>query len=152
VHQSTPFATRKTLERRIAMILDANRVSRRTSLIRSLVLPLAVIGVTAGLLIAGAGERSLLRVEQARLAQAGRPAPAARQAPSIGTLDPATVWIDSVQFGTLPLQVRALGVLVAVPGGRFKAELQVASVRAGTVQLGQPASIEVQKVVFPGTV
>lgn len=59
------------------------------------------------------------------------------------------IWVDTVKFGSLPIMVRALGTIT----GSDTVELQVASQLANLVQVGQVATVEVNKgVVANGTV
>src|SRR5262249_23303909 len=76
VHQSASFVTKKTLEGRITMILDRNRVHASTALWRSLLLPATLIILVAGLLIAAGRERPSLEKSPAAAVQSPAAPPA----------------------------------------------------------------------------
>jgi beta-lactamase regulating signal transducer with metallopeptidase domain len=153
VHDAASFASRKKLERRIDMIMHANR-SRKQKEWRFLLAPAAVILLVAWLVLPGAsgGTGSEIGVpvpdvlEPAGSTDAGQQSGQAQP-----VVDKTTIWLETVKRGTMVRQVRGLGV-VRPAGGRYTAELQLPAEQAKEVRSGQAASIDTRTGIIPGKV
>lgn len=157
VHQAASFTSRRTLERRIEMILNTNRMRRPLRQWPFLLLPVMLIGVSTWLVIPAASSRPVSRVGDSQPASNGplsarSVSPTSRQNQLPPVVDKATVWIDSVKRGPLLRQVRGLGVLVPGNDGRLKAAVQVPAPQAKDIRIGQPAAVDTREGIIPGRV
>jgi beta-lactamase regulating signal transducer with metallopeptidase domain len=157
VHSATSFASRKRLERRIDMIMDASRIRNHSGQWRFLLLPAALILLVTWLVLPGAPGKEVSEIGagvsapmESLPARSLPPAVQTHQSPPV--VDKATIWVETVKRGTMIWQVRGLGVLRADTGGRFRAELQFPEGQAKDLRVGQPASIDTRKGIVPGKV
>ena len=157
VHQAASFSSRRTLERRIEMILNTNRMREPLRLWPFLLLPVMLIGVSTWLVIPAASSQPGPQVGGPRSASNGplsaRSVASTRDQTQIPpAVDKTTIWVDSVKRGALLRQVRGLGVLVAGDDGRLKAAVQIAAPQAKDIRIGQPAAVDTRQGVIPGKV
>jgi beta-lactamase regulating signal transducer with metallopeptidase domain len=157
LHEAVSFTSRRTLERRIEMILNMNRIAPPLRQWRFLLLPLALIGVSTWLVIPGASSQSLPPLMTSQSAAnaiiAPRSASAAEpQDQSQPAVDKATIMLDTVNVGDLVMQVRGLGVLAPADNGRLKATVQIPESLGKDLQVAQPASIDTRNGIVPGKV
>ena len=147
VHQIPSFASRRTLERRIEMILDKNRVRQPLRHWQSLLLPIMLIATITWLVIPAASSQTRIKVDDTRSAPDGsnsvKPTfPASAQTQASPVVDRATITVDSVKRGPMVRQVRGLGVLAPGDDGRLKAEFGIPEPQPRNIKIGQPVSIE----------
>jgi beta-lactamase regulating signal transducer with metallopeptidase domain len=156
VYQMASFNSRRTLERRIEMILNANRSGRPLRQWPFLLLPTMLIGVSAWLLIPAASSQT--RSQTGGFQPALNEPASARSASSSGQaqfppeVDKQTIMVDSVEKGTLLRQVRGLGVLVSGDDRRLKAAVQIAASQARDIRIDQPAFIDTRNGIVSGKV
>jgi hypothetical protein len=140
------------------MILDASRMTNSRRQWRFLLAPAALIGLVTWLVLPGAPANTVPEIGVGVSAPPSQPVPAgsaphgAQTAQSQPVVEKETIWVDTVKRGTMVRQVRALGVLRADTGSRFKAELQVPAGQAKDLRTGQAASIDTRKGIVPGKV
>jgi beta-lactamase regulating signal transducer with metallopeptidase domain len=159
VHGTTAFASARTLERRIEMILDTTRIRHPLRPWQYLWLPLLLIGVITWLAIPAAGGRAGVQDPLKQVPIDGSSPVSDQQASSTVSnaqaapvVDRTTIWVDSVKRGPITLQVRGLGVLIPDDGGRLKAEVGIFEPQSKGIESGQPASIDTRASVIPGRV
>lgn len=157
VHQTTSFASRRMLERRIDMILDINRIRKPLRQWRFMLLPIMLIASITWLVIPAASSPPILQgdvtqsaADGATSGRAAAPAFGQTQAPPV--VDRTTIRVDSVKRGPMVRQVRGLGVLVPADDGRFKAEIGIFEPQARNIESGQPVSIDTREAIISGKV
>ncbi|HZS46932.1 MAG TPA: M56 family metallopeptidase [Blastocatellia bacterium] len=150
VHQTTSFATRRKLEKRIDMILDTNRVMRPLKQWRFLLLP-SLMTITVVTLVLPAPGRATNRATNASVKQVVpiTPAPVLSGIDQdLPVVDKGIIWVDEVKRGEMQLQVRGLGYLASDGGEKLKARVILPVAAMNDVELGQPAAT----VVSGGTI
>lgn len=159
VHRTASFASGRSLERRIEMILDTSRIRQPLRQWQFLWLPFLLIGVITWLVIPEASSRP--RVQGGVSQSSGNESlPPSDHVASTGfgqtqsppVVDRTAIWVDSVKRGPMVWQVRGLGVLVAGDDGRLKAEVGIFEPQAKDIAIGQPVAIDTRKSVIPGKV
>jgi beta-lactamase regulating signal transducer with metallopeptidase domain len=150
VHQAASFNARKTLERRIDMILNPDRPRRPKRQWPFLLAPAILIGAVVWMVVPAA--RSQSRALAQGIQSASKGGAFGSQSQSLPVVNRSTVIISTVERGTMLIQVRGLGVLVAGDDGRLKARIQIAAVQSKGVQVGQTASVDTRNEVLPGRV
>ncbi|HKQ73950.1 MAG TPA: M56 family metallopeptidase [Blastocatellia bacterium] len=157
VYLMASFNSRSVLERRIEMILNANRMRRPLRQWPFLLAPVVLIAVSAWLVIPAAYSQKSARVGDPQ-SESNGPVSAqsvsstSRQSQLPPEVYKSTVIIASVERGTVLIQRRGLGVLVPAGSGRLKASIQIAATQAQYIQPGQPASIDTRASVISGKV
>jgi beta-lactamase regulating signal transducer with metallopeptidase domain len=157
VYLMASFNSRRVLERRIEMIMNANRMRRPLRQWPFLLLPVMLIGVSAWLVIPAAKSQQAARVGDSQSASNGPiSAPSvssmAGQTQSPPMVDKRTISVDSVSRHTLLIQLRGLGVLVPGDNGRLKAIVHIAAPLAERIRIGQPASVDTRPGIISGEV
>jgi beta-lactamase regulating signal transducer with metallopeptidase domain len=157
VHQAASFNSRRTLERRIEMIMNTNRTRRRLRQWPFLLLPAMLIGVSAWLVIPAANSQQAPQRGGSQSASNGpTSAPSVSSTSSQSQLPPvvnrSTIIVASVERGTMTRHVRGLGVLAPADYGRLKAAVQIAAAMAKEVRIGQAASIDTRQGIISGKV
>jgi beta-lactamase regulating signal transducer with metallopeptidase domain len=157
VHQAASFNSRKTLERRIEMIMNTNRMRRPLRQWPFLLAPAMLIGVSVWLLIPTANSQRAPQSESSQSASNGpvsarstSPTYSQSQLPTV--VNRSTVTIASVEKGTMTILRRGLGALAPAGSGRLKAVIQMAAAQAKGIRVGQPASIDTSKGSVSGKV
>src|SRR5262245_535759 len=157
VHQAASFNSRRTLERRIEMIMKTNRTRRPLRQWPFLLAPAILIGVSAWLVIPDANSQ---QAPQSRGAQSASNGPASapsvsstsRQSQLLPVVNRSTIIVASVERGTMTILRRGLGVLAPADYGRLKAIIQMAAIQAKGIRIGQPASIDTRPGIISGKV
>jgi beta-lactamase regulating signal transducer with metallopeptidase domain len=155
VHQAPSFASKKTLERRLEMILNNARSAQPIKQWRFLLLPIALlIGITWLVMPQGAGMRkadasgpdsriagriSTLDVSGAASHETPNSALGPRQTAS-DVVDKQTIWIDRVQRGPLSFQIRGPGALTSAGTGLY-AQVSLTETMTKDVRAGQQVSL-----------
>jgi hypothetical protein len=157
VHQAASFNSRRTLERRIEMIMNTNRARRSLRQWPYLLLPAMLIGVSAWLVIPAANSQQAPQRGGSQSASNGpTSAPSVSSTSSQSQLPPvvnrSTIIVDSVERGTMTILRRGLGVLAPADYGRLKAIIQMAAIQAKGIRIGQPASIDTRQGIISGKV
>jgi beta-lactamase regulating signal transducer with metallopeptidase domain len=157
VHQAASFNTRRTLERRIEMIMNTNRTRQPLRQWPFLLLPVMLIGVSAWLVIPAANSRPMAEMRGSQSESNGSiSAPSVsstnRQSQLPPVVNRSTIIFDTVKRGSLVVQVRGLGVLVSADFGRLKAAIKIVPTQAKDIRIGQPASIDTRHGTIPGRV
>ena len=159
VHRTASFASARTLERRIEMILDITRTRQPLRQWQYLWLPFLLIGVITWLAIPAAGGRPSLQGGLSQPPGDGSLPGSDQVASTVVTqtqaapvVDRSTIWVDSVKRGPIVLQVRGLGVLTTANGGRLKAEVGIFEPQSKNIAIGQPVIIDTRSAVIPGRV
>jgi beta-lactamase regulating signal transducer with metallopeptidase domain len=157
VHQAASFNSRRTLERRIEMIMNTNRTRRPLRQWPYLLAPALLIGVSAWLVIPAANSQQAPQSGGSQSASNGpTSAPFVSSTSSQSQLPPvvnrSTIIIASVERGTMSRHLRGLGVLAPADNGRLKAAVQIAATIAKEIRIGQPASIDTRQGIISGKV
>jgi len=157
VHQAASFNSRRTLERRIEMIMNTNRTRRPLRQWPFLLAPAMLIGVSAWLVIPAANSQQAPQSGGSQSASNGpTSAPAVSSTSSQSQLPPvvnrSTIIVASVERGTMFIHRRGLGVLAPADNGRLKAVIQIAATMAREIRVGQPASIDTGQGIISGKV
>lgn len=157
VHQAASFNSRRTLERRIEMIMNTNRTRRPLRQWPFLLLPAMLIGVSAWLVIPAANSQQAPQRGGSQSASNGpTSAPSVSSTSSQSQLPPvvnrSTITVAYVERGTMTIHVRGLGVLAPANNGRLKAAIQMAATMAKEIRIGQPASIDTRNGIISGKV
>jgi beta-lactamase regulating signal transducer with metallopeptidase domain len=157
VHQAASFNSRRTLERRIEMIMNKNRTRRPLRQWPFLLAPAILIGVSAWLVIPAANSQQAPPSGSSESASNGTTsAPSvsstSRQSQLPPVVNKSTIIVASVERGTLLIQRRGLGVLAPADYGRLKAVIQMAAAMAKGIRIGQPASIDTRPGIISGKV
>jgi beta-lactamase regulating signal transducer with metallopeptidase domain len=155
VHEAASFNSRKTLERRIEMIINTNRTRRPLRQWPFLLLPVMLIGVSAWLVIPAASSRQIVENGGSQSASNGglsTTVSSTYQSQIPPAVNRSTIIVDTVKRGGLLVQVRGLGVLVPGASGRLKAAIKIVASQANQIRTGQPAAIDTRYDVIPGTV
>jgi beta-lactamase regulating signal transducer with metallopeptidase domain len=157
VYQAASFNSRRTLERRIEMIMNTNRMRRPLRQWPFLLLPAMLIGVSAWLVIPAANSPQAPQSGGSQSASNGpTSAPSVSSTSSQSQLPPvvnrSTIIVASVERGTMTILRRGLGVLAPTDYGRLKAIIQMAAIQAKGIRIGQPASIDTRQGVISGKV
>ena len=156
-YQMASFNSRKTLERRIDMILNTNRMRQPLRQWPFLLAPIMLIGVCAWLVIPAASSQPRSLEDYS---QSGANGPISTQSVSSTSnqtqlppvVDKTTILVDSVSRRALIIEKRGLGVLVPGDSGRLEAEVQIAAPQARDIRIGQPASIDTRNGIVSGKV
>jgi len=162
-YQMASFNSRKTLERRIEMILNTNRMRQPLRQWPFLLAHIILIGVCCWLVIPAASSQtgsleghsqsganrpiSTQSVSSTSNQTQDSPAPPAPQ-----VVDKTTISVESVSRRALIITKRGLGVLVPNAGGRLEAEVKIAASQARDIRPGQPASIDTRNGIVSGKV
>jgi beta-lactamase regulating signal transducer with metallopeptidase domain len=157
VHQAASFNSRRTLERRIEMIMNTNRTRRPLRQWPFLLAPALLIGVSAWLVIPAANSQQAPQGGGSQSASNGPTStPSVSSTSSQSQLPPvvnrSTIIVASVERGTMTRHARGLGVLASADYGRLKAEVQIPAPMAREIRIGQPASVDTRQRIFPGKV
>jgi beta-lactamase regulating signal transducer with metallopeptidase domain len=157
VHQAASFYSRRTLERRIEMIMNTNRTRRQLRQWPYLLLPAMLIGVSAWMVIPAANsQQSPQRGGSQSASNRPTSAPSVSSTSSQSPLPPvvnrSTIIVASVERGTMTIHRRGLGVLAPAGYGRLKAVVQIPATIAKEIQVGQPASIDTRNGIVSGKV
>lgn len=157
VHQAVSFNSRRTLERRIEMIMNTNRTRRPLRQWPFLLAPAMLIGVSAWLVLAAANSQQTPQSGGSQSASNGPiSAPSVSSTPRQSQLPPvvnrSTIIVASVERGTMSRHLRGLGVLATADYGRLKAAVQIAAAIAKEIRIGQPASIDTRQGIISGKV
>jgi len=157
VHQAASFNSRRTLERRIEMIMKTNRTRRPLRQWPFLLAPAILIGVSAWLIIPAANSQQALQSGGSQSASNGpASAPSVSSTSSQSQLPPvvdkSTIIFAIVERGTMLRHVRGLGVLAPGDYGRLKATINIYAPQAKDIRIGQPASIDTGQGSISGKV
>src|SRR5262249_11128851 len=157
VHQAASFNSRRTLERRIEMIMNTNRTRRPLRQWPFLLAPAMLIGMSAWLVIPAANSQQAPQSGSSQSASNGpASAPSVSSTFSQSQLPPvvnrSTIIVASVEKGTMTINRRGLGVLAPADYGRLKATIQMAATMAKEIRVGQPASIDTRQSSISGKV
>jgi beta-lactamase regulating signal transducer with metallopeptidase domain len=157
VHQAASFNSRRTLERRIEMIMNTNRRLQPLRQWPFLLMPVMLIGVSAWLVIPAASSQQAVLMEGFQSASNGlTSAQSVSSTSNQSQLPPvvnrSTIIVDTVKRGTMLRQRRGLGVFVFADFGRLKAAIKILTPEAKDIRIGQPASIDNRYDVIPGRV
>jgi hypothetical protein len=157
VLQAASFNSRRTLERRIEMIMNTNRTRRPLRQWPFLFLPVMLIGVSAWLVIPAAKSQQAAQAGDSRSASNGpASAPSVSSTSSQSQLPPvvsrSTIIVASVERGTMTTHRRGLGVLAPTDYGRLKAVVKIPAPMAKEIQIGQPASTDIRQGIISGKV
>jgi beta-lactamase regulating signal transducer with metallopeptidase domain len=157
VYQAASFNSRKTLERRIEMIMNTNRMRRPLRQWPFLLAPAMLIGVSAWLVIPAANSQQAPQSENSQSASNGSvsarsvsPTYSQSQLPPV--VNRSTIIVASVEKGTMTIHRRGLGVLTPAGDGRLKAVVQIPATQAKEIRVGQPASIDTRNGTISGKV
>jgi beta-lactamase regulating signal transducer with metallopeptidase domain len=157
VYLMASFNSRKVLERRIEMIMNANRMRRPLRQWPFLLLPVMLIGVSAWLIIPAATTQQAAQIGGAQSAANGpvsarsvSPTPGQSQLPPM--VNKSTIIIAAVERGTVLILRRGLGVLAPADYGRLKAAIKIAATQANGIRSGQRASIDTRQGIISGKV
>jgi beta-lactamase regulating signal transducer with metallopeptidase domain len=156
VHQAAPFNSRRTLERRIEMIMNTNRTRQPLRQWPFLLIPAILIGVSAWLVIpAGYSQQPTQRGDSQSVSTGPTSAQSVSSTSKQSQLSPvvnkSTIRIASVERGAMVIQRRGLGVLAPAGFGRLKAIIQIPS-QVKDIRIGQPASIDTRNELISGKV
>jgi beta-lactamase regulating signal transducer with metallopeptidase domain len=157
VHHAASFNSRKTLERRIEMIMNANRIRQPLRQWPFLLLPVMLIGVSAWLVIPAASSQQAARIGDAQsssngLTSAPSVSSSSIQSQNTPVVNRSTIIVDTVKRGPMTRYVRGLGVLASADSGRPKAVVKFVATQANVIRIGQPTSIDTRYEVIPGRV
>src|SRR5262245_10017379 len=157
VHQAASFNSRRTLERRIEMIMNTNRTRRSLRQWPYLLLPAMLIGMSAWLVIPAARSQQAAQSGGSQSESNGpTSAPSTSSTSSQSQLPPvvnrSTIIVASVERGALLVLRRGLGVLAPADYGRLKAVIQMAAAQANGIRIGQPATIDTRQGIISGKV
>jgi beta-lactamase regulating signal transducer with metallopeptidase domain len=157
IYQAASFNSRKTLERRIEMIMNTNRMRRPLRQWPFLLAPAILIGVSVWLLIPTANSQRAPQSENSQSASNGpvsarsvTPAYSQSQLPPV--VNRSTITVASVERGTMTILRRGLGGLAPAGDGRLKAVVQIPAPMAKEIRVGQPASIDTRNGTISGKV
>jgi beta-lactamase regulating signal transducer with metallopeptidase domain len=157
IYQAASFNSRKTLERRIEMIMNTNRMRRPLRQWPFLLAPAILIGVSVWLLIPTANSQRAPQSENSQSASNGpvsarsvTPAYSQSQLPPV--VNRSTITVASVERGTMTIIRRGLGGLAPAGDGRLKAVVQIPAPMAKEIRVGQPASIDTRNGTISGKV
>lgn len=165
VHQAASFNSRKTLERRIEMIVNTNRMLQPLRQWPFLLLPIMLIGLSAWLVIPAASSQRETPIADS-LSASNVPASAQSVADSstsyraqvaqvpaaqLPVVDRSTIIVAPVERGTMRILVRGLGLFVP-DSGRLKAVVNILVNQARDIRIGQPASIDDRHDLIHGRV
>jgi beta-lactamase regulating signal transducer with metallopeptidase domain len=150
VHQTASFNSRKTLERRIEMIMNTNRTRRPLRKWPFLLLPVILIAVSAWLVMPAAGRR--VSVEDIAAQPASVEIASTGQSQNPPVVNRSTIIVDIVKRGPLAIYARGLGEFVSDDSGRLKAVVKFVAAQVSMLRPGQNASIDNRYDVIPGTV
>ncbi len=156
-YQMASFNSRKTLERRIDMIMNTNRMRQPLRQWRFLLAPVMLIGICAWLVIPAASSQT---GSLEGYSQSGANGPVSTQPVSSTSnqtqlppvVDRTTISVDSVSRRDLIIEKRGLGVLVPGASGRLDVKVQIAAPQARDIRIGQPASIDTRNGIVSGKV
>jgi beta-lactamase regulating signal transducer with metallopeptidase domain len=157
VHQAASFNSRRTLERRIEMIMNTNRTRRPLRQWPFLLAPAMLIGVSAWLVIPTSSSQQTPQSGNSQSAS-NEPNSAPSVSPAYGQSQPppvvnrSTIIVASVERGTMTLHRRGLGVLAPADRGNLKAVVQIPAPMAKEIRVGQPASIDTRDGIVSGKV
>src|SRR5262245_12550046 len=157
VHQAAAsFNSRRTLERRIEMIMNTNRTQQPLRQWPFLLFPVILIGVGAWLLIPAAHSQQPTQRGDSQPVSNGPDSAqsvssTSHQSQPSPVVNKSTIMIASVERGTMLIQRRGLGVLAPADYGRLKATIQIPA-QAKDIRIGQPASIDTPNGIIPGKV
>ncbi len=156
VYQASSFNSRRTLERRIEMIMKTNRTRRPLRQWTYLLAPALLIGVSAWLVIPAANSQQTPQTGSQSASTGPASAPSVSSTSSQSQLPPvvnrSTIIVASVDRGTMTILRRGLGVLVPADDGRLKATVQIPALMAKEIRPGQPASIDTRESIISGKV
>jgi beta-lactamase regulating signal transducer with metallopeptidase domain len=157
VHEAASFNSRKTLERRIEMIMNTNRTRRPLRQWPFLLAPAILIGVSAWLVIPAANSQQAPQTGGSQSASNGPTSapsvsPTSRQSQLPPVVNRSTIIVDTVKRGTITIHRRGLGVLAPADDGRLKAAIKIIATQAKGIRIGQPAAIDTRRSVIPGRV
>jgi beta-lactamase regulating signal transducer with metallopeptidase domain len=154
-YQAASFNSRRTLERRIEMIMNTNRTRQPLRQWPFLLLPIMLIGVSAWLVIPAANSRPMAQTASSESESNGSissVSSANHQSQLPPVVNRSTIIVDIVKRGTMLRQRRGLGVLASDSFGRLKAAVKIVDSQAKDIRIGQPASIDTHHDVIPGRV
>jgi len=157
VHQEASFSSRRTLERRIEIIMNTNRTRRPPRQWPFLLLPAMLIGVSAWLVIPAANGQ---QAPQSGSSQSWSNGPISAQSVSSTSsqsqlppvVNRSTIIVAFVERGRMTIDRRGLGVLAPADYGRLKAVIQMTAIQAKGIRIGQPASINTRQGIISGKV
>jgi beta-lactamase regulating signal transducer with metallopeptidase domain len=157
VHHAASFNSRRTLERRIEMIMNTNRRLQPLRQWPFLLLPIMLIGVSAWMVIPAASSQQAALMGGFQSESTGSiSAPSGSSTNHQSQLPPvvnrSTIIVDTVKRGTMLRQMRGLGVMVPAGSGRLKAAIKILTPEAKDIRIGQPASIDNRYDTIPGRV
>jgi beta-lactamase regulating signal transducer with metallopeptidase domain len=157
VHQAASFNSKRTLERRIEMIMNTNRTRRPLRQWPFLLAPVILIGVSAWLVIPAANSQQAPQSGGYQSASSGpASAPSVSSTSSQSQFPPvvnrSTIIVASVERGTMTINRRGLGVLAPAEYGRLKAVVQIPATMAKGIRVGQPASVDTRPGIISGKV
>lgn len=155
VHRAVSFASRRTFERRIDMILDPNRLNRPAGLWKFLLLPCLTIAFMTWFVIPSAAGRSSIQgaisPTPESLASDSNVGSSPLQNDSVPVVDSSRIFVDAVKRGSLVFQVRGLGTVVLI-GNAFEAKIQIPEPQSRGIQVGQPVTIDTRQALVAGKV
>ena len=156
-YQAASFNPGKTLERRIEMIMNADRTRQWQRQWPFLLVPMMLIAGSAWLVIPAVKSQPVLLVNDPLSASNGPVAGPSvtsglRQTQLPPVVNKSTVMISSVEKGPMLRQVRGLGALVSGDDGRLKAMIQIPETQARDLRIGEPASIDTREGIVAGKV
>src|SRR5262245_58064426 len=139
VHQAASFNSRRTLERRIEMIMNTNRTRRPLRQWPFLLLPVMLIGASAWLVIPAARSQQAPQSGSSQSASNGTTSATldhstSRQSQLPPVVNRSTIIVASVERGTMSRHYRGLGVLAPADYGRLKAAVQIAATLAKEIR------------------
>ena len=163
VHQAPSFASKKTLERRIEMILKGNHGARPLRQWRFLLLPAALIIAVTWLVMPpgnglaqaaadgagnGSGGKSFYATlalpfvkSFSRLRNHTYRALSPRAQKDVPVVDKNTIWVDKVQRGPMVRRIRGLGAITSAGSPRSQVQVELPESMTKEVQVGQPAIV-----------
>jgi beta-lactamase regulating signal transducer with metallopeptidase domain len=157
VHHAASFNSRRTLERRIEMIMNTNRTRQPLRQWPFLLLPAMLIGVSAWLVIPAANSQQAAQMGDFQSASNGPASAPSVSSPSYQSQLPpvvnkSTIIVASVERGTMLRHVRGIGGHISAHSGRLKATFKIQALQAKDIQIGQPASLNTRHGIIPGRV
>jgi beta-lactamase regulating signal transducer with metallopeptidase domain len=157
IYLMASFNSRRTLERRIEMIINTNRMRRPLRQWPFLLLPVMLIAVSVWLITPAASSQPASRFGDAPSASSEPPSPqsvfsTANQTQTPAVINRQTISVDSVSKRPMVRQVRGMGMLVASDNGRLKAVIEIPSSQARDIKVGQPAFIDTRNGEITGKV
>ena len=150
LHHAAFFASKKTFQHRLEMIMNIDRSIPPQRQWRFLPVPIVVLGFVTWLLMPpGSGIRASAS-ETVSSGAASTPAASSHSGPS--TSGPAArpqgtvvskeaIWVDTVKRGTLVIDVKGLGEFTSVSAGHWMARIVIPSAVAGSVAVDQQATV-----------